>query len=1065
MSVPTGSAPTSGADNRSGVQHDAFISYHRESSHDAAHRLQRRLEDIARRNRIEPKLDIFLDDTGMRFGLVDEQLSAELRASRRLIVLLHCETQRSTYVNEEISRWLDQGGSSERLILARVDDRLDLSWDRSNRSFVHEEEFPAALRGVFDAEPLWIDFTRSKQRRGRDDAGQLARLCATLVERSADDLLQRELVAQRRRVRVLGGGLVGVIALLLVSILASVAAVKGRTEAREQRTEAEAQSQAAEALLVSSDQPSRSVDLLIAASGQSRARSVRSAVYQVLEQNDRLIGLLPSPGAFSGRPPSDIVFSPSGRKVAGWRHLSSDGAGEIGVALWDVETREVVVESTAAGPDLERVEFVAEDKLLYCSDDGVGLITLEEPVVNEIVLALDGDGECAVQPMRGGAYGVTVVPGDLQAVFVDAEGEVTVTDDADWLASGTLAEVAVVGRSSGSPIAVDAGGEQVATLSGLDDPQPGSGILWADDRGTIILRTTDGRVLRSGSLEADPTARRIGAPEGSLAVSEVRAYEGVGHLWLSRNGQLGWSFGPQTLDLSEFLAESGENSVPPAIWVNRSGTSAVVGFEGTAVTVTLSLPLPYTVDPEPSMSIARTDDGVSTFSTDRTEMMGAYERGLDSVALPAGADHMLYFFGGPDPERVLGSVVFDPTGRVAVAFAEAPLVLYSGEFGGPWSLTEATDTNAIAFSRTGDLLAAVGPTSPVAVYSTATQERLRSLVRTQQDQWSAVSALGGAALHPDRDGSSVVWSGRSSDTRSVDLGDDVRGVFALSPDGRNAVVATTDESLSSFVPRTVSSSGDVTDLPPECSGEEDLYRYVPGIDFRTDSAAAERQSLIAVTSSGSTVPCDGSDGGELVDVSEIIDYQIDGERGQILAHRPDGAIDVTTWDRDAGEPSSVILPETAAASSAALDDSGRYATAWVGGASTVSVYRRNEDDRWTLRSSMTTSIGDVLTVITDGDEGMVTVVGSGGTVESFDLESGRLLYRRELAISISSYTDGEVIRSASAVDDGDDYVIRFGTGRETGPITNGMRITAVSEVDRLRERLCEIFPADPGCAR
>ncbi len=212
----TENQPALGDRASSGRRYDAFISYHSASSKPAAIYLQRELERVARRSAGGSRIRIFRDVTHLTFADLRETLREQLRASRRLVLILHCSTRESQWVNEEVSYWLTHGGHPSRLVLARADPKLDLTWDRRTARFAAEEQLPVSLHGVYASEPLWIDLSKRRFRRPAADEGAVARLCATLLERDPTEVLQREVREQRLRRRRLGGVLVGVIALAMV---------------------------------------------------------------------------------------------------------------------------------------------------------------------------------------------------------------------------------------------------------------------------------------------------------------------------------------------------------------------------------------------------------------------------------------------------------------------------------------------------------------------------------------------------------------------------------------------------------------------------------------------------------------------------------------------------------------------------------------------------------------------------------------------------------------------------------------------------------------------------------
>ncbi|WP_030436392.1 TIR domain-containing protein [Actinoplanes subtropicus] len=228
---------------------DGFISYSHAADGRLAPAVQRGLHRLARPWHRRRALWIFRDQTGLA---VTPKLWTSIRealdGSNYFVLLASPEAANSHWVNREIEHWL--ATKSPDLILPVVTDG-EWQWDADAQNFTADSTaVPAALRGVFTEEPLFLDL-----RWARDDLhlslqhvrfrDAIAQLAAPMHGMSKDDL-EGEDVRQHRRARRLWTAATTMLALMtLAASLTGVVAVRNADRANAAAAEAHAQQQLA----------------------------------------------------------------------------------------------------------------------------------------------------------------------------------------------------------------------------------------------------------------------------------------------------------------------------------------------------------------------------------------------------------------------------------------------------------------------------------------------------------------------------------------------------------------------------------------------------------------------------------------------------------------------------------------------------------------------------------------------------------------------------------------------------------------------------------------------------
>jgi WD40 repeat protein len=206
------------------VGFDGFISYSHAADGRLAPAVQRGLHRLAKPWHRRRALWIFRDQTGLAVTPhLWTSITKALDSSEYFVLMASPEAAASPWVNREIEHWV--ATRSPEKILTVVTDG-EWRWDAARGDFAEDSTaVPAALRGVFTEEPLYLDL-----RWARDDGhlslrhsrfrDAIAQLAAPMHGVSKDDL-EGEDVRQHRRARRLWS--VGVAALAVLTTVASLA--------------------------------------------------------------------------------------------------------------------------------------------------------------------------------------------------------------------------------------------------------------------------------------------------------------------------------------------------------------------------------------------------------------------------------------------------------------------------------------------------------------------------------------------------------------------------------------------------------------------------------------------------------------------------------------------------------------------------------------------------------------------------------------------------------------------------------------------------------------------------
>lgn len=350
-------------------RYEAFISYSHEADSTLAAVLQRTLNRLARPpykwwQWWPPR--VFRDQTNLVAAAdLGAEIEGALLASDSFVLLASPQAAGSPWVDREAATWCTKK-PRDRLFIALTDGAL--AWDTTRGDFdpSRTDALPPALSGVFDAEPLWVDFTGI---RGTDVSARNVQFmdgAATLtaaIRGSEKDTIVGDEMRQHRRTRQLAGGAIGLLTLLtVVATIAAIYAFVQRNHANERARIAKSRQLAAQAVVALGVDPERSLVLAARAATTDPTREAADALRQAL-RGSRLRSIVQA-----GSPVLDAQLDPKGRLLAA---ALEDGR----LRVWNVRTGRVVATHRVGGATIRSVSFSRDGKyLLGAGDAGGGLV-------------------------------------------------------------------------------------------------------------------------------------------------------------------------------------------------------------------------------------------------------------------------------------------------------------------------------------------------------------------------------------------------------------------------------------------------------------------------------------------------------------------------------------------------------------------------------------------------------------------------------------------------------------------------------------------------------------------
>ena len=209
-------------------RYDAFISYAHAADDAFAPVLQRGLQHLAKPWNRRRAMEVFRDESSLAVspGLW-RSITAALDASRWFILLASPEAAQSHWVGEEIKYWVSNKGADHLLVVV-TDGTWTWDTDTGDLSPASTAANPA-LRGVFPAEPLYLDMTWARHDtsltlRNAKFRDQIATLAATIKDVPKEEIEGEDVRQERRTHRIVRAVIATLTVLvLLASVLAVVA--------------------------------------------------------------------------------------------------------------------------------------------------------------------------------------------------------------------------------------------------------------------------------------------------------------------------------------------------------------------------------------------------------------------------------------------------------------------------------------------------------------------------------------------------------------------------------------------------------------------------------------------------------------------------------------------------------------------------------------------------------------------------------------------------------------------------------------------------------------------------
>ncbi len=282
-----------------------------------------------------------------------------LSQSRYFVLLASPEAAHSHWIEQEVS-WWRENRSRDTLLIALTDG--ELGWDEGLGDFESAAAIPAALRGWFSTEPLWVDLRWARGERDlsmrnprfRDGVGDLA---APLHSLPKDELIGEDINQHRRTMHLARAAVALLLLLLVLAAVGGVVALVQRNRAEEERNLAFARELAAESAAQRTTDPELALLLGIEAV-RTQALPETEAALRAALTDDHLEAVIP----VARRRLNSIEFSPDGRTV-----LAAVGDGKA--RLIDVSPR-VVAETLRAGPPgITDAAFARRGHLVLTTND------------------------------------------------------------------------------------------------------------------------------------------------------------------------------------------------------------------------------------------------------------------------------------------------------------------------------------------------------------------------------------------------------------------------------------------------------------------------------------------------------------------------------------------------------------------------------------------------------------------------------------------------------------------------------------------------------------------------
>jgi WD40 repeat protein len=492
-------------------KYEAFISYSHEADSAFAAELQRTLNRIARPSYKwwqwwPPR--VFRDQTNLAAA---PDLAAEIKeallASDSLVLLASPQAAGSRWVDREAATWCEQR-PRDRLLIALTDGAL--VWDGERRDFdgTRTNALPPALAGMFQVEPLWVDFTAVRAQDGHRSNPTFLDGAATLAAaiRGTDkDRIIGEDARQQRRTKQLVAGAVALLSLLAVAATVAAAyAFIQRNRADERARLATSRQLAAEALVSLDTDPEQSLVLAARAATTAPTNEAADALRQAL-RTSRLRATVDA-----GAPVVDTAVDPTGRLAAAALENGS-------IHVFTLRTGKLAAKLQLAGVPAESVQFTHDGRrLLGAGKAGVVVWSTGQGRRRPIAIF-----DKAGQPFAAAfsPNGKLVATGDLDGAVRLWRSDTGMLSD-ELRAQGMQPVTAVSFSGDGSVLAAAKGSQAVVWTLRKMPPR----VLHADKSDVwAVAVSTNGRRVASGDIRGRVRVWNV----RSGAAAELNGHSGL----------------------------------------------------------------------------------------------------------------------------------------------------------------------------------------------------------------------------------------------------------------------------------------------------------------------------------------------------------------------------------------------------------------------------------------------------------------------------------------------------------------------------------------------------------
>ena len=789
-----GSAPT----------YAAFVSYSHAFDGKFAPTLQRALQRFAKPWYRMRALRVFRDETSLTAnpGLWSS-IQTALDSSEFFVLLASAEAARSQWVSREVEYWCDHK-PTRNLLIALTDGTLRWDADAGDFDWERTTALPPALRGRFDEEPRYVDFSWAR----RDEhlslsnpafRGNVADLAARLHDRPKDDLVGEEVRQHRRTLRIVRITVLVLAALALAAVLSAIRATNFAGDARRERDRAESQLRLASARYLAARSDSEadmryahSLLLGLASLDVQDTSEGRGSLLANLQRNPQLDSFWRHPGP---RGVLSVAFSPDG-----------DGAASTGdnepVTVWDPGSGRVRCSMYEAGPG-----EVASGGELAISSRGVLAAT-----TGDYRILFADPGACRVLGVTPSRLG-----DDAEMLAFSADGGTLAS--AGFMGRVTLWDARTFRRKARIPLA--RGKDTVGALALSPDGRTLAAGLF-EKRVVLLDYRTHQRVAPELAGHPGGVSALAFAPDGRVLVSGDD--RGVLILWSMPTGRriATLSAGSMVTDLS--FADDGRTLAAAGVdgritlWDLRrlrAPPQRLSGHEGTAEAVAFSPGGRTLLSGSQDGSLVKWDVGVrdrlmeSSKVADHAITASAFRPKSATVALGSYGRTFLWDIAAErpagrslaGPREWVMSVAFSPSGDMVASGTELGSVAVwrvpSGEPVGRPRRVHKGMVTAVAFSPDGEVVASGGRDGKVirmrlgSGAAEAVHRPLKEVGKGSDDIESVEFSPDGAWLAAVAHVNVRLWSAQDSNRRerTIDAKSGALYDVSFSPDSRTLAAA------------------------------------------------------------------------------------------------------------------------------------------------------------------------------------------------------------------------------------------------------------------------------------